>query len=99
MSEHTCYECENFFKSSFCGYDACRCKMHGSLDMDQHERHPDITGATCPDFAPKTKTWKVVPGFGGWMVLCFECPYCGKRVPDEPDTCPACGNRVKGNRW
>lgn len=23
MSKRTCYECDNFFKSSFCGYDAC----------------------------------------------------------------------------
>ncbi len=30
MSKRTCYECENFFTSSFCGYDACYCKIHGS---------------------------------------------------------------------
>lgn len=54
MSKHTCYECENFFTSSFCGYDACYCKIHGSLDVDQHERHPDTTGATCRDIMTPT---------------------------------------------
>ena len=53
MSKRTCYECDNFFKSSFCGYDACYCKIHGSLDVDQHERHPSKTGAACRDFTPK----------------------------------------------
>lgn len=48
-----CYDCDNFFESYFCGYASCNCKIHGSLDVDQHERHPDTAAATCEDFAPK----------------------------------------------
>lgn len=48
-----CYDCDHFFGSYFCGYESCNCKIYGSLDVDQHERHPDTTAATCGDFTPK----------------------------------------------
>lgn len=50
--ERSCYNCKYFHRDYFCGYEACRCEIYGSLDVDQRERHPDITGATCPDFIP-----------------------------------------------
>lgn len=49
----SCYACDHHRESLFCGYVSHDCTVHGSLDVDQHERHPDTTGATCPDFAPK----------------------------------------------
>lgn len=48
-----CYDCDHFFTSYFCGYEACRCKIFGSLDVDQNERHPDTTAENCPEFEPK----------------------------------------------
>ena len=55
MKKRKCYTCENFYTSYFCGYDACRCKVHGSLDVDQHERHPDTAAETCREYAEKGK--------------------------------------------
>lgn len=51
--ERKCYNCEQFFRSTFCGYDSCNCKIHGSLDVDQHERHPDTEAARCKDYTPR----------------------------------------------
>jgi retron-type reverse transcriptase len=51
--ERNCYSCENFYRSWFCGYGACTCKVHGSLDVDQKERHPDTAAETCPDYIQK----------------------------------------------
>ena len=51
--ERKCYNCTNFYYDCFCGYNACNCKVHGSLDVDQHERHPDTAAATCDDYRPK----------------------------------------------
>lgn len=45
-----CRNCKNFYTDNFCGYSACRCKIYGSLDVDQNERHPDTAAKTCPDF-------------------------------------------------
>lgn len=53
--ERMCYDCGNFSLSYFCGYESCNCKIFGSLDVDQQERHPDITAETCPEFTPKKK--------------------------------------------
>lgn len=53
--ERRCYDCQNYFESCFCGYNQCMCKVYGSLDIDQHERHPDISAQTCADFKPKRK--------------------------------------------
>ena len=36
-----------------CGYESCHCKKYGSLDIDQHERHPDTAAQTCPDYIEK----------------------------------------------
>lgn len=51
-SERKCYTCQYFHREFFCGYEACRCDIYGSLDVDQRERHPDRTAATCPDYTP-----------------------------------------------
>lgn len=50
--ERKCYNCKEFYQDWFCGYGACRCKVYGSLDVDQHERHPDTAAATCDKFNP-----------------------------------------------
>lgn len=42
-----CYFCKNYHESLFCGYSSCGCKIYGSLDIDQSERHPDKTANTC----------------------------------------------------
>lgn len=53
-----CYDCEHYRSSSFCGYGACSCVIHGSLDQDQHERHPDRTADVCPDYkSNEGKPW------------------------------------------
>lgn len=53
-----CYDCENFYYNCFCSYKACSCQVYGSLDLDQQERHPDVTAMTCPDYKQKQgKRW------------------------------------------
>lgn len=49
----TCRDCDHYRTSLFCGYESSHCEIYGSLDMDQHERHPDTSAATCPRFTPK----------------------------------------------
>lgn len=49
----TCRDCDNYRESNFCGYIQSLCKIYDSLDVDQQERHPDITAATCKEFTPK----------------------------------------------
>ena len=51
--ERKCYNCEHFYNVWGSGYCECRCKVHGSLGVDQHERHPDTAAATCGEFTPK----------------------------------------------
>lgn len=51
--ERVCYNCKHFYQSWFCGYGQCVCKVHGSLDVDQNERHPDTAAATCAEYKPK----------------------------------------------
>ena len=29
-----CYDCKNYYTTTFCGYNASHCRIHGSLDMD-----------------------------------------------------------------
>lgn len=48
-----CNDCKNFYKDWFCGYGACNCRIYGSLDLDQHERHPEVSAMTCPDYEQK----------------------------------------------
>lgn len=50
-----CYNCSNFYYDCFCGYNACSCYIYGSLDMDQHERHPDTAAETCAEYEEKGK--------------------------------------------
>ena len=45
----TCRDCDHFRACLFCGYESSNCEIHGSLDVNQHERHPDTAAATCPD--------------------------------------------------
>ena len=47
-----CYDCKQYRTDSFGGYKASGCWIHGSLDVDQNERHPDITADTCKDYEP-----------------------------------------------
>ena len=51
-----CYDCKHYYSEPyFCGYSACGCRIHGSLDVDQKERHPDKTADTCADYIPNGK--------------------------------------------
>ena len=50
-----CYDCKHFYSRYFCGYEDCNCRIYGSLDVDQHERHPDKTADTCPDYESNGK--------------------------------------------
>lgn len=44
----TCYNCCNYFEmGSFGGYVTSNCKLFGSLDVDQRERHPTTSAETC----------------------------------------------------
>jgi len=53
-----CYDCLNYRTSYFCGYISSSCAIHGSLDQDQKERHPDKTADTCPDYKrSERKPW------------------------------------------
>lgn len=46
-----CYDCGHYYKEGcFGGYSACMCRIYGSLDCDQKERHPDRTADTCKDY-------------------------------------------------
>lgn len=46
-----CYDCAHYYEEGcFGGYYACMCRIHGSLDCDQRERHPDRTADTCKDY-------------------------------------------------
>lgn len=45
-----CYDCEHCYSSHFCGWTSYGCKIYGSLDIDQQERHPDKTANTCPKY-------------------------------------------------
>ena len=48
-----CFSCSNFYYDCFCGYNACKCYIYGSLDVDQRERHPETTAETCPEYNNK----------------------------------------------
>ena len=45
-----CYNCIYYYQSGFCGYNQSCCKIYGSLDMDQKERHPDTSAETCDKY-------------------------------------------------
>lgn len=45
-----CYDCIHHRSGTMCGYESHECKIYGSLDMDQRERHPDVTADSCPDY-------------------------------------------------
>lgn len=43
-----CHQCCNFYyEGCFGGYRVCMCKVYGSLDVDQRERHPSTAAQTC----------------------------------------------------
>lgn len=52
-AKRKCYDCANYYSSYFCGYNSNHCKIYGSLDMDQTERHPDRTADTCKEYTEK----------------------------------------------
>lgn len=54
-TERKCHNCENFYRNWVCGYGKCMCKVHGSLDVDQKERHPDRTAKTCEEYRQERK--------------------------------------------
>ena len=45
-----CYNCKYYFNETTCGYTSSNCRIHGSLDCDQTERHPDTAAASCPEY-------------------------------------------------
>ena len=45
-----CYDCIHYYTDNFCGYSASRCALHGSLDVDQDKRHPDVAAEACQDY-------------------------------------------------
>lgn len=47
-----CYDCINYYSSYFCGYSQSLCRIHGSLDCDQTQYHPDRTADICKDYRP-----------------------------------------------
>ena len=50
MEEKLCYDCKHCQGSHFCGWTSYYCKIYGSLDIDQKERHPEETAKTCPNY-------------------------------------------------
>lgn len=65
-----CYQCCNFYyEGCFGGYSACMCKVYGSLDVDQKERHPNTAAQTCKmynipynsDETAKLLKWNKIP--------------------------------------
>jgi hypothetical protein len=69
-----CSNCINFFTSNFCGYNACNCKIYGSLDVDQKERHPDTAALTCKDFMAIKTTRAIAVGYE------TKCANCGSII-------------------
>lgn len=45
-----CYDCINYIKDCFCGYEASNCKIFGSLDCDQDKFHPDVSADKCNEY-------------------------------------------------
>ena len=62
--DRKCRNCDHFRESYFCGYVSSHCEVHGSLDMDQHERHPDTAATHCKEFTPKVDRPPRVPYAG-----------------------------------
>ena len=51
LKNKECYDCKHFYRDWFCGYAACRCHKHGSLDCDQPKEHrPDTAAKHCKDY-------------------------------------------------
>lgn len=49
-----CYNCCNYYKmGGFGGYISSNCHIYGSLDVDQHERHPSTAAETCEMYNKK----------------------------------------------
>ena len=48
-----CENCVNFYREgSFCGYNACMCKIYGCLEVYSHP-HYDMDGSKCGDYKRK----------------------------------------------
>lgn len=55
QSTRKCYDCVNYYSTYFCGYNSSHCKIYGSLDVDQTERHPEETADSCKEYKEKEK--------------------------------------------
>lgn len=59
----TCHECCNFYlEGCFGSYSMRMCKIYGSLDCDQNERHPDTAAKSCPNYniIPQVQRQKII---------------------------------------
>lgn len=50
-----CHDCKHFYYTCDFGYRSCNCHIHGSLDIDQRERHPAETAEICEDYVYEEK--------------------------------------------
>lgn len=66
-----CYDCKNYYTTTFCGYNASHCRIHGSLDMDQKERHHQ----SCKN---GSRFIYDLQGTGIGTIVKIKCPICGK---------------------
>ena len=77
-----CYDCGNYFESYFCGYNSHECRVYGSLDMDQNERHPDTAAENCKNYIER----RTGPN---------RCVMCGEVIPEGLQVCYRCTVKVK----
>lgn len=80
-----CYDCLNYYTDYFCGYSASGCKIHGSLDVDQTERHPDRTADTCPNYAQNNRP--------PWWLKFEDIPESMSKEEFAKNYCSICGAR------
>lgn len=45
-----CKNCKYYFTETTCGYTSSNCRIYGSLDCDQTERHPDTAATNCSNY-------------------------------------------------
>lgn len=48
-----CVNCTHYYTEYTCGYISANCSIVGSLDMDQHKYHPDVTANNCEHYSEK----------------------------------------------
>ena len=53
LEQPSCWNCINFYQEGcFCGYTACFCKIHGSLENINNPYH-DMDGSKCKEYIRK----------------------------------------------